>query len=321
VVVSAQSHLVSVVIALVVGIAVGAGTGVPRRFTRRTPVLMGAGLLTASLVWVWLPRAVAIGVAVAVAAGLAMWPQVARHTAPTCAIAIAAVTLFVVTTIAIGATSPRSTWLGRGVTHGPRSVAKVALTFDDGPNIDSTLAVADVLDHYGVKASFFVVGSALDAAPDIEKSLLDDGQLLGSHAYHHNTWRWVLPDYDELDQSLHAMQDHLGLCPTFFRPPHGFHTPFMSANVSDHHMEMVMWDVSAADWATDDAALVAKRVLAKARPGSIILLHDGLDGHLHVDRSVVVRALPTIIEGLRARGLEPVRLDELLGKPAYAGDC
>ena len=93
--------------------------------------------------------------------------------------------------------------------------------------------------------------------------------------------------------------------------------PFLARVVRDHHMHMVLWSASAGDWATDDAQLVARRILANARPGAILLLHDGLDGIPTKDRSVLVRALPLIIDGLRAKGLKPVRLDQLLGTAAY----
>jgi peptidoglycan/xylan/chitin deacetylase (PgdA/CDA1 family) len=86
-------------------------------------------------------------------------------------------------------------------------------------------------------------------------------------------------------------------------------------------MRMVTWDVSATDWATGDAALIARRVLARVRPGSIIDLHDGLDGKVAADRTVVVRALPLILAGLDARGLRPVRLDQLLGVRGYLDHC
>jgi peptidoglycan/xylan/chitin deacetylase (PgdA/CDA1 family) len=85
-------------------------------------------------------------------------------------------------------------------------------------------------------------------------------------------------------------------------------------------MHMVLWNASAGDWATNDAELVARRIVARARPGSILLLHDGLDGNPAADRQVLVRALPLIIDGLVAKGLRPVRLDQLLGTPAYQ-DC
>jgi peptidoglycan/xylan/chitin deacetylase (PgdA/CDA1 family) len=82
-------------------------------------------------------------------------------------------------------------------------------------------------------------------------------------------------------------------------------------------MHRVLWSASAGDWATDDAALVARRIVDAARPGGILLLHDGLDGSVTANRSVLVRALPMILDGLRAKGLQPVRLDRLLGTAAY----
>jgi len=95
----------------------------------------------------------------------------------------------------------------------------------------------------------------------------------------------------------------------------------MAHVVEDHGMTMVTWDVSAGDWATGDAELVARRVLDKVKPGSIVLLHDGIDGNIGADRTVILQALPLILDGLRQRGLKPVRLDELLGVPGYLENC
>ncbi len=129
------------------------------------------------------------------------------------------VAIAVVTALVVGATSPRVSWFGRTITHGPRDVPTVALTFDDGPNRASTLAVRDVLDQYGVKGTFFLVGSAVDAAPEIARALVDDGQLVGSHAYEHNSWDWLDPRYTELGRSLAAMRQQLGVCPGAMSPP------------------------------------------------------------------------------------------------------
>ena len=197
----------------------------------------------------------------------------------------------------------------------------VALTFDDGPNDQATLAIAHILDRYGVKGTFFTVGKALDERPDISRALLADGQLLGNHSYHHDQWRWLDPRYPELQRTQDAFRRDLGVCPALYRPPHGQHTPFMSWVLSTHHMKLIMWDVSADDWATDDAATVAHRVLSRVQPGSIIDLHDGLDGHVTADRSVLVRALPMIMQGLAARGLHAVTLDKLLGVQGYLEPC
>jgi peptidoglycan/xylan/chitin deacetylase (PgdA/CDA1 family) len=82
-------------------------------------------------------------------------------------------------------------------------------------------------------------------------------------------------------------------------------------------MTMIGWDDSAADWATTNAHTVARRILERASPGSIIVLHDGLDGDLSANRSVLTAALPMILRGLKTKGLHVERLDTLLGISGY----
>jgi peptidoglycan/xylan/chitin deacetylase (PgdA/CDA1 family) len=231
------------------------------------------------------------------------------------------VVLTLLTTCWVGANERTVSWFGALVNHGPGQGRAVAITFDDGPNVGATLAVRDILDRNHVKATFFTVGKALDARPDISRALMADGQLLGNHSYLHDSLRWLDPGYPELARTQRTFKRRLGVCPTFFRPPHGQHTPFMADVVSDHGMTMVGWDDAGGDWATRDPQLVASRILDHVRPGSIILLHDGLDGDLTADRSVVVKALPLILEGLTAQDLRAVRLDRLLRKPGYGDHC
>jgi peptidoglycan/xylan/chitin deacetylase (PgdA/CDA1 family) len=236
-------------------------------------------------------------------------------------LAVDAVLLTALTMCWIGANERTVTWFGTLVNHGPRQVRQVAITFDDGPNAGATLALGAILDRTHAKGTFFTVGKALDARPDISRALIADGQLLGNHSYLHDSLRWLDPGYPELARTQKAFKRRLGVCPAFFRPPHGQHTPFMADVVKDHGMTMVGWDAAGGDWATRDPGLVARRILGKVRPGSIILLHDGLDGDVTTDRSVVVKALPLILQGLKTRHLKPVRLDRLLHKPGYGDHC
>ena len=221
----------------------------------------------------------------------------------------------------VGANSPTVTWFGSQVSHGPRDGREVAITFDDGPDDPYTLEIGRILDARGAKGTFFMVGKALDRRPDIARALREDGHLLGNHSYHHDEWRWLDPRYPELDRTQGAFRHNLGVCPTFYRAPHGQHTPFLAHVVGDHGMTMVGWDVSSGDWNTHDAGLVARRTLDDVKPGSIIVLHDGLDGSVTADRSVLVRAVPMILDGLERRGLKPVRLDALLHQRGYGNHC
>ncbi|HET9730333.1 MAG TPA: polysaccharide deacetylase family protein, partial [Acidimicrobiia bacterium] len=216
-----------------------------------------------------------------------------------------------------GASTVGATWFGGGVLHGPRDSGEVALTFDDGPNAEATPAIMRILDAAHVKGTFFIVGKALDADPQVVRALYQHGHLLGNHSYHHDEWRWLDPGYPELQRTQRAFARQLGVCPVWFRPPHGQKTPMMARTVHQHGMRMALWDVSVGDWALTDPQEIANRVLERVQSGSIIDLHDGLDGKPWVDRSSVVRALPLILDGLRARHLRPVRLDELVPGRAY----
>ena len=217
----------------------------------------------------------------------------------------------------VGAETPTAHWFGGGITHGPTRDNEVALTFDDGPNVSATLRIMKILDDAGVKGTFFEVGKAIDAHPEITRALYQHGQLLGNHSYHHDQWRWLDPRYPELERTQKAFRRAIGTCPAYYRPPHGDRTPFIAHVVNDHHMRIIMWNASAGDWAQKNARTIARRIVGNAKPGSIILLHDGLDGLPLVDRTVLVRAMPLILEGLRDKHLHPVGLDKLIGGPAY----
>ncbi|UDY35779.1 polysaccharide deacetylase family protein [Dermatobacter hominis] len=219
-----------------------------------------------------------------------------------------------------GCNDPQLSWFGPVVWHGPRDRPQVAITFDDGPNSTASLEVARMLDERGARGTFFLVGKAVAERPDIARQLVEDGHLVGNHSWRHDYWGWLNPLYPELGETQEVIGREVGVCPRFFRPPHGQRTPLMNLQVARRDMVTATWDVSAADWVTDDGELVARRVLDRVRPGSIILLHDSIDGHVDVDRQVVLDALPIILDGLERKGLEPVRLDELVGGPAYLPD-
>jgi peptidoglycan/xylan/chitin deacetylase (PgdA/CDA1 family) len=217
----------------------------------------------------------------------------------------------------VGAETPSVHWFGGGITHGATARGEVALTFDDGPNLSATLPIMRILETAGAKGTFFEVGKAIDAEPQITRALYEHGQLLGNHSYHHDQWRWLDPRYPELERTQKAFQRAIGVCPTYYRPPHGDRTPFIARVVSDHHMRIVMWDDSSGDWAVTSPRTIARRIVRGARAGSIIVLHDGLDGNPAANREVLVRAMPLILDGLRAKHLDVVGLDKMIGGPAY----
>jgi peptidoglycan-N-acetylglucosamine deacetylase len=279
---------------LVVGVLMSLAAVVARALLARGRDTAGDGTVGAGVEPPARARRVLLGVAAAGAVGLLAWT---------------------------GANDPQLSWFGPVSANGPRDVRQVALTFDDGPNDPYSLDVARILDDHGVKGTFFEVGKAVDAEPRVARQLMDDGHLLGNHSYNHDYWGWLDPRYPELGRTQDAFERNLGVCPRFYRPPHGQRTPFITAQVASRGMRTVTWDVSGGDWDTTDGALVAERILRRVQPGSIILLHDSIDGNVDADRRIVLEALPIILDGLERRGLEPVRIDRMLGGPAYLEKC
>ncbi len=216
-----------------------------------------------------------------------------------------------------GASTVSAQWFGGGVTHGPRNSGKVAITFDDEATTNVTPQLMRILDRAHVRATFFIVGQGLVEEPGVVRALYSHGHLVANHSYHHDGWRWLDPRYPELERTQVAFQREIGACPAWFRPPHGDRTPFMARVVRTHGMRMAMWDVSDGDRRKETAQDIVQRVLRKARSGSIINLRNGIDGAPAADKDVLVEALPAILDGLRAKHLAPVRLDELIGGPAY----
>jgi peptidoglycan-N-acetylglucosamine deacetylase len=324
----ADVSFVTVVLGLGLGVGVGIGGGGLQALRDRATAagaIVGLGAL-AVLVALDGPHGTAwagllYGAAIVVSA--AMGRSVPRSPTrwPVRLVATGAAVLTVGGAMWVGANSPTETWFGSQVSHGRSDRNEVAITFDDGPNDPYTLEIARILDEHDAKGTFFAVGKAVDQRPDVVRALKDDGHLLGNHSYHHDSWRWLDPRYPELERTQRALRRHADVCPKYYRAPHGQHTPFMVRVLDDHGMTMVGWDVSAGDWKTHDAHQVARTVLDDAEPGSIIVLHDGLDGDVTADRSVLVRALPLILDGLERRGLKAVRLDALLDERGYGDHC
>ena len=201
---------------------------------------------------------------------------------------------------------------GGCLAHGPREEKLVALTFDDGPHPPYTGRVLDVLDRYGVPATFFCVGLHASGHPDEVARIAASGHRLANHTWSHP----FLPDLSvaelsaQLERTDEAIEEVAGRpARRLFRPPYGSRTAELLSWVGgDGDRTVVLWDVEAADWSMPGADAIAGTVLHQVRPGSIVLLHDGGG-----DRSQTAEALPAIVEGLLAQDYRFVVVDELAG--------
>lgn len=215
-----------------------------------------------------------------------------------------------VAVLAIGVVSLRSGILCRAVWRAPRSVAAVALTYDDGPDPRSTPALLDLLRERGVAATFFCVGARLRAAPELAMRCHAEGHLLANHSDGHAPWTNLLFT-GRMTREVAACQTELqrltGERPRFYRPPFGLANHALAAVARTLELTVVGWQARGRDLRGSDPDRVARRVLRRIRPGGIVLLHDG--GR---EPGLVVAATARILDGLAARGLRAVRLDRLL---------
>lgn len=177
----------------------------------------------------------------------------------------------------------------------PMKRKSVFLTFDDGPIPEVTPWVLDVLDRYGIKATFFCVGDNARKYPETFKQVVNRGHSIGNHTMHHlqgrkTTTRRYVADIMEADAYLHT---------PLFRPPHGLIRWKQAAAIKDN-MRIIMYDLITRDYARNiTAEEVVENVRRYTRNGSIIVFHDSLKSERNLRY-----ALPRAIEWLRDAGYE-----------------
>ncbi|MCR8634723.1 polysaccharide deacetylase family protein [Paenibacillus radicis (ex Xue et al. 2023)] len=190
---------------------------------------------------------------------------------------------------------------------------KVALTFDDGPDDQTTPAIMDILNKYKVQASFFFIGKQVNQYPDVVKKVYENGHLVLNHSFKHD-------DYTKLDANqIHtdvketedAIRSVIGKTPSIMRTPYGATNDNVLAAVKKEGLTVVLWSIDTLDWSQKESDNIVNNVISNVRNGDIILMHSSKV------QTVNIKALPIIIEQLQKKGFSIVNLETLLGIHAY----
>jgi peptidoglycan/xylan/chitin deacetylase (PgdA/CDA1 family) len=191
----------------------------------------------------------------------------------------------------------------------PRGKGRVALTFDDGPGPYTAQVLAELRSLH-VRATFFVVGHNARVSPGIVQALRAAGMVVGNHSWSHPdlTKLSLAKQRVQLRRTQDLLERTIGQRPRFFRPPAWAWNRSTARAVAEEGMIGVLFSVDTRDWSRPGVTAIVRQALT-AHDGQIIALHDAGG-----DREQTVQALPLIVKGLRARGLEPVTLDELFQK-------
>jgi peptidoglycan-N-acetylglucosamine deacetylase len=189
-------------------------------------------------------------------------------------------------------------------------VAKcVALTFDDGPGPYTAQVLAELRSLH-VRATFFVIGRNAKQSPEMVRALRAAGMVVGNHSWSHPrmTKLSLAKQRTQIRRTQALLEATIGQRPRFFRPPMWAWNRTTARAVAEEGMVGVLFSVDTRDWSKPGVTAIVRQALT-AHAGQIIALHDAGG-----DREQTVQALPLIVKGLRARGLEPVTLDELFRK-------
>lgn len=204
----------------------------------------------------------------------------------------------------------------RTICKGDTTDKVVALTFDDGPDGDTTPRVLDVLKGYGLKATFFLIGNRAKADPLLVSRMCQEGHIVANHT---NSHKGIFPlsgskiVEQEIEETQKTLSSIVGKTPKLFRPPFGVTNPIIGRVVTRKGLTAIGWSIRSLDTVSSRSRNeVCEKVVRNLYPGAIVLLHD-----VCKDADVLLNMLiPKILE----LGYRIVPLNELLDIECYENE-
>lgn len=202
---------------------------------------------------------------------------------------------------------PKFKGKGRKLSSVAVSGMYVAFTFDDGPHPTYTPKILDILKKYNAKATFYVLGSRVNSSPSIVARMVNEGHEVGVHTWNHPSLTKVsmATVRSEMERTIGAIQQASNYTPRTMRPPYGaINSNLVDFFAQQYGMSTIMWSIDTNDWRKPGVQKVINEAVTKARPGSIILIHD-----IHASS---YQAVEGIVSGLIARGFKLVTVSQLM---------
>jgi len=196
----------------------------------------------------------------------------------------------------------------------PQKEKTVYLTFDDGPIPEVTPFVLNVLEEYGIKATFFCVGDNIRKHPEIFDRIIKAGHEVGNHTFNH------LPGFKHstLRYARNVEKANRYIKSSLFRPPHGQFHLLQMLMLRKRKYKIVMWDVITRDYNESLSEEYVLNIVKKyTRNGSIIVFHDSLKAEKNM-KYALPKAIEFLIrEGYKFEVLTPQLLDNKIELPNY----
>ena len=181
----------------------------------------------------------------------------------------------------------------------------VALTFDDGPHAKITRRIADCLEQYGGRGTFFVLGDRVAEHRKTLSRVAAAGHQIGSHTWSHKNLQKLSAEgvASEVRRAQSAIGEVTGSAPRILRPPYGATGDTARAAIRDANLAIVNWSVDSEDWKSRDADAIVREVMNNVKDGDIVLMHD-----LYASTAEAVERL---VPRLTKAGYQLVTVDEL----------
>jgi peptidoglycan/xylan/chitin deacetylase (PgdA/CDA1 family) len=192
--------------------------------------------------------------------------------------------------------------------NGRGRAGHVALTFDDGPDEQSTPRFLELLDELDVKATFFLLGQMCQQHPSLARRLVEEGHEVAVHSWDHRNHLRHLPGRpttDQLSRTADIIEAQSGVRPRWFRPPYGALTTAGLLAARDLGLHTVLWTAWGQDWQrTCTPQSVVDEVTSGVVEGGTVLLHDSDRAGEPGAWRATLGAVPLLVQWCRARGLE-----------------
>ena len=212
--------------------------------------------------------------------------------------------------IGLGVTFPQWQLFGESLCQVQTEQKLVALTFDDGPDAESTPALLELLARRNIRATFFCIGERVARQPELARRIVAGGHAIENHSHRHQFWTNLLAE-EKLEADLAQAQEEIrrvsGRTPAWFRPPMGLTNPRVFRVTRRLGLRLAGYTARGLDLRADGPERIIARLRRGLRPGAILLLHDG-----GVSAARLTATVTALVDMLQAEGYHGVRLDELV---------
>lgn len=189
---------------------------------------------------------------------------------------------------------------------------EIAISFDDGPAINYTPEILEILKSENVKATFFCIGNRIEGNENILKKIHAEGHIIGNHSFsHHTLFDLFSTEKMKADMKMMdaEMEKLIGIKPKLFRPPYGVTNPALKKAIINGGYTPVGWSVRSLDTVAKDEQKFFEKIKAGIKPGAVFLFHDTC--------RITLNVLPEFVKEVKKRGYHIIPLDKLLALKAY----